>query len=51
VEDAREHVDQRRLAGAVGPDDGDELSRLDAEANAIEGAEVAVELAAMTMRL
>src|SRR5882724_924627 len=42
--DAGEDVDQRRLAGAVGSDDRDELARVDPEAHAVEGAELAVEL-------
>ena len=42
--EAREHVDQGRLAGAVRADDRDELAGLDAERHAVEGAEVAVEV-------
>src|SRR5213594_739722 len=42
--DAGEDVDQRRLAGAVGPDDRDELARVDPEAHAVKGAELSVEL-------
>src|SRR2546422_3613528 len=41
--DAGEDVDERRLAGAVGPDDRDELARVDPEAHAVEGTELSVE--------
>src|SRR5438132_88563 len=40
---AREDVDQGRLAGSVGPDDRDELTRGDPEAHAVERAELSVE--------
>src|SRR5207245_10945293 len=42
--EAGEHVHQRRLAGAVGADDRDELARAHAQADAIERARLAVEL-------
>src|SRR5437667_1288820 len=41
--DAGAEVDERRLAGAVGPDDRDELARVDPEAHAVEGTELSVE--------
>src|SRR5262249_52862106 len=44
-DDTRQDIDQGRLAGAVGADDRDELAVADGEAHAVEGAELAVELA------
>src|SRR5262249_1066611 len=43
-----QHVDERRLACAVRPDDGDELARADAEAHPIERAEFAIVLREVT---
>src|SRR5207253_10742034 len=40
-----QQVDQRRLAGAVGPDHRDELLRLDGDADVAQGAQCAVILA------
>src|SRR5690349_10468322 len=39
--DARDQVEDRRLAGAVGPDDREDLARLDLEAHAVDGPEAA----------
>ena len=36
-----DHVDERRLAGAVGTDQGDELALLDAEVDVVDGARLA----------
>src|SRR5436190_290801 len=44
AQDAGQHVDERGLAGPVRPDDRHELARVDGEAHAVEGAELAVEL-------
>ena len=43
-EQAREQLHERRLAGAVGPEQGDELARGDAERDAVEGPHGAVGL-------
>src|SRR5215470_2995528 len=42
-EHAREHVDEGRLAGSIGADDGDELALADRQAHAVEGDVGAVE--------
>ena len=44
LQEARENVDERRLAGAVRADDGDGLAVGDRERHAVEGDEVAVGL-------
>ena len=41
---AREHLDQRRLAGAVVADDGHDLARADREVDAVDGHDRAVAL-------
>ena len=48
TEGARQQVDERRLAGAVRPDDRDALALVDGEAHPRERAEVAVELRQIT---
>ena len=34
---AREHLHQRRLAGAVAPDEGDDLAGVEVDADAVDG--------------
>src|SRR5690606_29819765 len=41
---ALHHLDRRRLAGAVGADDADDLPGVDFEADAVDGEDVAVAL-------
>ena len=42
VQGARERLDQRRLAGAVVADDGEDLARVELEVGAVDGGHVAV---------
>ncbi|MNU05276.1 hypothetical protein D3C72_2500140 [compost metagenome] len=42
---ARNHIDQRRFAGAVVTDQGDDLARLDREAEILDGDDAAKALA------
>ena len=39
-----QHLDRRRLAGAVGPEEAEDLPRLDVEGDPVDGGEVAVSL-------
>ena len=39
--DARDQIEDRRLAGSVGTDDREDLTRLDREAHAVDGPETA----------
>ena len=42
VQEPRQHLERRRLAGAVGPEEADDLPRLDREAHATDRDDVAV---------
>ena len=42
MQQSRQHLESRRLAGAVGPEEADDLTRLDREAHAPDRDDVAV---------